>query len=150
MKSHTLVVMVALCAASLLHGQTKLQRKPPKPRTLTLYADGLFGPPVTFSLAFDTTKYKLAGDPKDVIKFFVKEEYPPVPGANKPKEQWIPCDVTPNAGGANCRTGKGNVFFSNEDGVQPWGQLFGKTWVVTVRGQSPSEGQHWRARVQVL
>src|SRR2546430_14227890 len=85
------------------------------------------------------------------FKPFLHLWYQPIPNPNKPNEKWIKCKVTANEAGANCGDGKGNVFYSSEDGVKPGGQLLsdGKTWMVTVRGQAPALGQAWRARVEV-
>jgi len=140
---HLLVVLAVVLVTS---GQTIK----PIPGAITLYADGFASTPTTFSLVFDTAKFKLAGDPKTdprVIQFFVKESYLPEPG--KANEAWIACTVSDKEGAANCGAGKTNVFFSKEDSVAPWGQQIGTKWITTVRAQAPGMGEAWRARVAV-
>jgi hypothetical protein len=123
----------------------------PIPGAIALYADGFAGTPNTVSVVFDTSKFRLAGDPKaanqKVIQFFMKEAYEPTPG--KPGEKWLTCAVTDNEGAANCGAGKANVFFSKEDGVTPPAQQIGAKWIITVRGQPAAPKQHWRFRVAV-
>jgi hypothetical protein len=145
MKMATFAMCVCLLGLACVMAGRLWAEPNSEPQPLILYADGIFGPPVTFSLGFDTTKYKQVGP----IRFSVKEAYAPIPV--KPNEQWIECQVSSNAADANCGSGKANMFYSSEDGVSPGGQLLsdGKTWIVTVRAQAPALGQAWRARVEV-